>query len=225
MNPGATASAPPWVAPTVLADPRVATTIRLEPLEKRHTPDLLAAAAPELFLHSMQAPDEWSVAGFERDVEKMHSLPGVVAYAMVLASGPDAGRAVGRSTYMDIRAEHRGLEIGRTWIGRAWQGTRVNPEAKYLMLRHAFEHLQPPAIRVQITTNITNLHSQAAIAKLGAVREGVLRKSRIMPPALLRTQPLVRDWVIFSILDDEWPAVKQRLEARLQATVVRAPAS
>lgn len=85
------------------------------------------------------------------------------------------------------------------------------------MLRHAFEALTPPALRVQITTNSTNVHSQAAIAKLGAVREGVLRKARIMPPSPDRPEPAIRDWVHFSILDDEWPDVKARLEERLKA--------
>lgn len=208
--------AAPWIAPCVLTDPTHATTIRLEPLERRHAADLYAAADPALFAHSMQAPDEWSVAGFEREIAKVCALSGSVAFAMVLAAGAEQGRAIGRSTYMDIRAEHRGLEIGRTWIGRAWHGTRVNPEAKYLMLRHAFEALTPTALRVQLTTNITNLHSQTAIAKLGAVREGVLRKLRIMPPALERKETLVRDWVVFSIVDDEWPAVKARLQVRLE---------
>jgi N-acetyltransferase len=205
----------PWIEPTVLTDPTHATTIRLEPLERRHAADLHAVADPALFAHSMQAPDEWSVAGFEREIDKVCGLPGTAAFAMVLAAGPEQGRAIGRSTYMDVRAEHRGLEIGRTWIGRRWHGTRVNPEAKFLMLRHAFECLAPPAVRVQLTTNITNLHSQAAIAKLGALREGVLRKFRIMPPALERRETLVRDWVVFSIVDDEWPDVKTRLQARL----------
>ncbi len=191
-------------------------TIRLVPLEPRHADELFAVADPELFRHSMQAPDEWSVRGFEREFERVMATPGVVAFAIVLV---DSGRAVGRTTYMDIKPEHRGLEIGRTWIGRAWHATRVNPEAKYLMLRHAFENLSPTAIRVQLTTNGTNLHSQAAITKLGAVREGVLRKARIMPPApppLDRTEPAVRDWVHFSVVDDEWPGVKARLEERLR---------
>lgn len=163
----------------------------------------------------MQGPGEWSVRGFEEELERVNSLPGVVAFAIVLAEGADTGRAIGRTTFMDIKPEHRGIEIGRTWIARAHHGTRVNPEAKYIMLRHAFEHLTPPAVRVQITTNATNLHSQSAIAKLGAVKEGVLRKSRIMPPTLDRTDTLVRDWVVFSIIDDEWPGVRARLEARL----------
>lgn len=204
----------PWIKPTTLADPDVATTIRLEPLAARHAPDLLAVADPAIFTHTMQAPHEWSVRGFEQEIAKVNALPGA-AFALILASGPDAGRAIGRSTYMDVKPEHRAVEIGRTWIGRAFQGTRVNPEAKYLMLRHAFEALAPTAIRVQLTTNGENLHSQAAIEKLGAVREGVVRKARIMPPALDRAEPVIRDWVIYSILDDEWPAVKARLMKRL----------
>lgn len=68
---------------------------------------------------------------------------------------------------------------------------------------------------MQITTGGSNLHSQAAIAKLGAVREGVLRKSLIMPPSLARAEPAVRDWVFFSIVDDEWPRIRAALEERL----------
>ena len=204
-----------WVKPVVLQAGGATRSIRLEPLERRHARDLFAAADPELFRHTMQAPPEWSVRGFEMEMEKIISLPDVVPFAIVLASGPKSGTAIGRTTFMDIRPEHRGLEIGRTWIGRAHHGTRVNPEAKYSMLRHAFESLSPAAIRVQITTNGTNLHSQAAIAKLGAVREGVLRNARIMPPALNRTEPAVRDWVFFSILAEEWPGVRQQLERRL----------
>ena len=207
----------PWVSPTTLAGTPFVRTIRLEPLSVRHATDLFAAADQELFRHSMQAPPEWSVRGFEREIDKVISLSGVVAFAIIMAVGPRAGKAVGRTTYMDIRPEHRGLEIGRTWISRDLHGTRVNPEAKYLMLRHAFEGLSPPAIRVQLLTNATNLHSQAAITKLGALREGVLRNSRIMPPALQRAEERICDWVSFSIIDSEWPAVRERLEARLTA--------
>lgn len=208
-----------WVGATTLHDPLLTPTIRLEPLDHRHAPDLFAAADPTLFLHSMQNPPEWSIRGFEREMDTIKAIPGVVAFAMVLASGPRAGAAIGRSTFMDIRPEHRGLEIGRTWIARPYHGTRVNPEAKYLMLRHAFESLSPTAIRVQITTSGTNLHSQHAIEKLGATREGVLRDARTMPPfpeCPGREQPLLRDWVFYSILAREWPPVKARLEARLK---------
>jgi N-acetyltransferase len=166
-------TAAPWLTPLTLHDPRWSPTIRLEPLHHRHAPDLLAAADPELFRHSMQNPLEWSVRGFQEEMDRVIATPGVVAFAIILASGPGGreliGKAIGRTTFMDIKPEHKGLEIGRTWISRRFHGTRVNPEAKYLMLRHAFESLSPPAIRVQITTSGTNLHSQRAIAKLGAV--------------------------------------------------------
>lgn len=201
-----------WVVPVTLECSGVVRTIRLEPLEARHAPDLLAAADRELFRHTMQAPDDWSARGFEAEMERVKAAPGVVALAIVLA---ETGRAIGRTTFMDIRPEHRGLEIGRTWIGRAHQGTRVNPEAKYLMLRHAFEVLSPSAIRVQFTTGGTNVHSQAAIAKLGAVKEGVLRRSRIVPGALGHDGG-VRDTVVYSILAEEWGRVKAGLGKRLE---------
>lgn len=221
----------PWVSPVTLHDSEWTPTVRLEPLEHRHAPELFAAADPELFRHSMQNPPEWSVRGFEMEMEKVKATAGVVAFAIVLARASEgkgdrralpAGTAIGRTTYMDIKPEHRGLEIGRTWISRPFHGTRVNPEIKYLMLRHAFEGLEPAAIRVQLTTNGTNLHSQAAIAKLGATREGVLRHSRIMTPfpeCEGRREALVRDWVYFGILAEEWAGVKRGLEERFISPV------
>ncbi len=206
------APAPTWIAPVTLAG----RWVRLEPLHPGHAADLLDAADPELFRHTPQQPPEWSVRGFEMDIARVTTLPKVVAFAIVLL---ESGRAVGRTTYMDIRAEARGVEIGRTWIARAHHGGVVNPESKLLLMRHAFEGLSPPAIRVQFCTGGTNLHSQAAIAKLGGVREGVLRRHRMLPPAD-PTNPasprLPGDTVCFSILADEWPKVKQRLEARVR---------
>ncbi len=198
-----------WLSPPTLTGDLLV----LEPLEARHAPALLAAADPELFRFTPQHPPEWSVAGFEREIAKVNAYPDVVALAIILRS---TNQAIGRSTYMEIKPEHRGVEIGRTWIGRAHHGTRVNPELKFLMLRHAFEELSPPAIRVQLTTGGTNLHSQHAIAKLGATLEGSLRRNRIVPsgpdPA---SPPMHRDTVFYSILLEEWPGVKQRLLARL----------
>lgn len=214
-----------------LHDAALTPTVRLVPLERRHAGELFEMADPELFRHSMQNPPEWSARGFEMEMEKVKATPGVVAFAIVLARaerGLEAGRAIGRTTYMDIRPEHRGLEIGRTWIARRFHGSRVNPEIKFLMLRHAFEGLAPTALRVQITTGGTNLHSQRAIEKLGAVREGVLRDARLMPPLPAmpdgsrlpgREETVVRDWVFYSILAREWAApggVRDRLTARLR---------
>jgi len=197
-----------WIEPVTLHGQNV----RLEPLEARHAPDLLAAADPELFRFTAQHPPEWTVSGFEREIASVNSITDSVALAIVLNS---TGKAIGRSTFMDIKAEHRGVEVGRTWIGRAHHGTIVNPEIKFLMLRHAFESLVPTAIRVQLVTSGKNLHSQTAIAKLGAVREGVLRHCRIATNPDPNVAPEIRDAVYFSILAAEWPSVKQRLEDRI----------
>ena len=198
-----------WIEPVTLRG-RV---VRMEPLKVDHAADLLAAADPELFRYTPQFPDEWSITGFESEIERVTSLSDVVALAIIHA---ETGRAIGRSTFMDIKPDHRGVEIGRTWIGRAYHGTKVNPEIKYLMLRHAFEHLSPTAIRVQFTTGGGNLHSQTAIAKLGAVREGVLRRNKIVPDGPSPTDPkIMRDTVYFSILAEEWPRVKAGLEERM----------
>lgn len=199
-----------WIRPVVMEHG----DIRLEPLEMRHAPDLFAAADRELFRFTPQMPPEWSVAGFERDIARVCGLANVVAFAIVHAP---SGRAIGRTTYMDIQAANRGVEIGRTWIGRAWQGTTVNPTCKFLMLRHAFEVLTPPAVRVQLCTGGTNLHSQRAIAKLGAVREGVLRNQRIVPSGPEPdAAPMVRDTVVFSILPGEWAGVREGLLRRME---------
>ena len=119
----------------------------------------------------------------------------------------ETGRAIGITCFLDIRPAHRALEIGFTWLGRTWQGGAANPEAKLLQLRHAFEVLE--AVRVQLKTDLRNLQSQHAIEKLGAVREGVLRKQMVLPDGH------VRDTVMYAITDDEWPRVRDGLEARL----------
>ena len=117
------------------------------------------------------------------------------------------GRLIGSTRYLDVQEDDRNVEIGWTWyVPDAWGGA-VNPEAKYLLMRHAFEDWG--AIRVALKTDIRNLHSQAAIKKLGAKYEGLLRNQRI------RRDGSYRDTVIFSITDREWPAVKSRLEQRI----------
>jgi N-acetyltransferase len=119
----------------------------------------------------------------------------------------DSGRIVGATRFMNIAHEHRRVEIGGTWIAPAWQRSRVNTEAKYLMLRYAFEHWQ--CRRVEFKTNARNTKSRDAIRRLGAVEEGTLRKH------LVQADGSSRDSVYFSIVDDEWPSVKRRLEAAL----------
>ena len=176
---------------------------RLEPLTRPHAPGLLAHAAPEIYTYHTPPP-AYSIAGFEQYIEDVHKLPNMVPFAIVHIA---SGEAVGVTTLMDIRPAHRGLEIGFTWIGLAHQGTAVNPECKYMLLRHAFEDQH--AMRVQLKTDSRNIQSQRSIEKLGAQKEGVLRKHMVMPDGSLR------DSVMYSITDDDWPRVKAGLAARL----------
>jgi ribosomal-protein-alanine N-acetyltransferase len=192
-----------WVKPVTL-EGRV---VRLEPLHPRHASGLLAAATPDLFEFTPQNPREYSVAGFLEDIEKVNAIPDSLAFAIIHRA---SGEVAGRTTYMEIRPVHRGLEIGRTWIARTHQGTHLNPEMKLLMMRHAFGTLG--AIRVQYKTGHRNLHSQRAIAKLGAIREGELRNHQIEPDGR------VRNTVVFSITREEWPVIERGLEARLTAS-------
>ncbi len=117
--------------------------------------------------------------------------------------------AAGMTRYMTIDRPNRSLEIGGTWYGKAYRRTAMNTECKYLLLRHAFEVLG--CVRVQLKTDLRNERSQRAIERLGAVREGVLRKHMIMPDGYQRSS------VIYSVIDDEWPVVKAHLERLLSA--------
>ncbi|MGJ7610477.1 MULTISPECIES: GNAT family N-acetyltransferase [unclassified Variovorax] len=120
----------------------------------------------------------------------------------------ETGQVIGSTRFWKIDRTNRKLEIGSTWIGASWQKTFVNTEAKFLMLRHAFEELQ--CVRVQFTTDEINAKSRAAILRLGAKQEGIVRHERIMPDGRKRNS------VRFSIIDDEWPQVKQQLQERLR---------
>jgi RimJ/RimL family protein N-acetyltransferase len=177
-------------------------TLHLEPLSLDHAPGLWPHAGPDVFQWLADLPRDGSYEAFRDWIGEILRKPASLTFAMILAGEP-----VGVTGYLDIRPDHRGLEIGRTWIGKAHQGTRVNPESKYLLFRHAFEELD--AIRVQLKTDLRNLHSQRAVEKLGAVREGVLRRYQI------RSNGVVRDTVMYSVLADEWPEIRGRLEARL----------
>ncbi len=118
-----------------------------------------------------------------------------------------SGRIVGLSRFLALEERHRRVEIGGTIIAPAWQRTRVNTEGKLLMLTHAFERWR--CSRVELKTDARNVRSREAILRLGAVEEGTLRKHMWLPDGT------PRDSVYYSILDDEWPAVKARLEEKL----------
>ncbi len=191
------------VAPVLLAGRE----IQLEPLREDHAADLFEAAqTPDLFTYFRYrfTPETWNVAGFREFVRTTHQREAACPFAIVHRA---SGRAIGQSCYLNIRPADFALEIGATWIGPAYQRTAVNPEAKFLLMRHAFETLG--AGRLEIRTDSRNAQSQHAIEKLGAVREGLLRKHLILPDGY------IRDTIQYSILADEWPAVKERLLVRL----------
>jgi RimJ/RimL family protein N-acetyltransferase len=177
--------------------------VRLEPLDRRHAEALAEAASEDLFAYHFP-PAELTPEGFAAQIEGLRTAPAWLPFAQVLR---ETDRAVGVTCYLDIQPHNRVLEIGFTWIGKPWQGTAVNPESKYLLLQHAFETLG--ALRVQLKTDLRNIQSQAALSKLGAVREGLLRKQMVMPDGHQR------DTVMFSITDDEWPEVSRALLERL----------
>jgi N-acetyltransferase len=148
------------------------------------------------------------------------SADSVDEYIRVALSGQAAGtvmpfvtemieskQVIGSTRFWKINQQNRKLEIGSTWISASWQKTFVNTEAKFLMLRHAFEQLN--CVRVQFTTDEINETSRAAILRLGATQEGIVRHERIMPDGRKRNS------VRFSIIDDEWPDVRRRLEDML----------
>lgn len=118
-----------------------------------------------------------------------------------------SGAVIGSTRFWKIDPLHRSLEIGHTWLAKSWQRSAANTEAKYLMLRHAFEVLN--CVRVQFTTDVLNEASRAAILRLGAVEEGMIRNERIMPDGRKRSS------MRYSIIDTEWPAVRSALERRL----------
>jgi RimJ/RimL family protein N-acetyltransferase len=190
--------------------------IRLEPLAAEHAEGYLAAAgtgpdAEEIFRWVVTAG---STSGAVRTVEDARA--DIAAALAARARGErfayaqfDAatGAFAGSSSYYDVVPAVRSLAIGHTWLGRQWRRTGHNTESKLLMLSHAFDVLG--AARVVWHTDIQNERSQAAIARLGAVREGELRKHRIRRDGSWRTT------VQYSMTDDDWPAARDALARRL----------
>jgi RimJ/RimL family protein N-acetyltransferase len=180
--------------------------VSLEPLEESHAEELWRAA---------QAPEIWSwlahIGSSREDFEKWMRLSLDAAAdgrEGVFATRERAGgTAVGSTRYLNVRPPDRVVEIGWTWLNPAVWRSGVNLEAKLLMLEHAFETLG--CIRVELKTDARNDRSRAAIAALPAQFEGILRKHMIVPDVG------VRDTAYFSVIDDEWPAVRANLERRL----------
>ena len=179
-------------------------SIRLEPLTLDHAAGLFAHVSSEIFEWMLDWPVDSSLAAYLDWEREGLEIPNSQLFAIVLRK---TGEPIGSTAFFDARPEHRAIEIGRSWIGKAHQGTAANPESKWLLLRHAFETFG--ALRVQLKTDARNLHSQRAIEGLGAVREGTLRNYQT------RADGRPRDTVMYSITADEWPAVRAGLEGRL----------
>jgi RimJ/RimL family protein N-acetyltransferase len=178
--------------------------VRLEPIEERHRDDLLAAAAEDPVTFRYMGSDLSVGASVWPAYLADAQRPDYVAWATVDAA---TGRAIGSTRFGDIAPEHGRVEIGWTWIAPSHQRSAVNTEVKLLQLGYAFDELG--ATRVALKTDGRNLRSQAAIARLGAQPEGTLRRHIRMPDGF------IRDTVYFSILAEEWPAVKAHIEERL----------
>jgi RimJ/RimL family protein N-acetyltransferase len=181
--------------------------VRLEPLSLSHIPDLTVAGRNEDVWRYMlygNIETEEQMRFFVEDLLERQSRGTDLPFTVVHL---ESGRAIGCTRYLNIDLDNRAVEVGGTWYGASYQRTGVNTECKCLLLRHAFEALG--CIRVQLKTDARNLRSQAAIERIGAVREGTLRKHMILPDGV------IRDSVFYSILDDEWPQVQKRLETMM----------
>lgn len=178
----------------------------LRPLEAGDAGALLAAAADgelwRMTLTMVPGPD--TVEAYIRTALAGRAEGRVMPFAIVRRGD---SRVVGSTRLWKIDRANRKLEIGHTWLAASAQRTQINTEAKYLLLRHAFEAMD--CVRVQFTTDVLNERSRAAILRIGAQQEGIVRHERIMPDGRKR------DSVRFSIIDPEWPRVKAALEERL----------
>jgi RimJ/RimL family protein N-acetyltransferase len=182
--------------------------VRLEPIRRDHA---------QLFWEAAKDSVDEIFRWIPYSVKTLEDFENLVAKALleqergesVVFATVERGssRVIGSTRFMNIDRANRRVEIGSTWIAPAWQRTAVNTEAKYLMLRHAFETWG--CVRVELKTDALNERSRNAIVRLGAKEEGTLRKH------VITWTGRIRDSVYFSILDTEWPEVKARLESRM----------
>jgi len=190
------------VEPVVLEGAQV----RLEPLSRAHLPRLCEVGLEEELWRWIPTPLR-TAADMSAYVElalKEQADGTSLPFAQIERA---TGRVIGSTRYMNIEKVHHRVEIGCTWIGREWQRSVVNTEAKYLLLRHAFETLG--CMRVELKTDSLNEKSRAAILRIGAKQEGIFRNH------MMTSTGRIRDTVYFSIVDSEWPGVKSDLERRL----------
>jgi RimJ/RimL family protein N-acetyltransferase len=180
--------------------------VRLEPLELEHVPALAEVGlAPAIWQWTLSRPTseadlrDWATATIHN-----RALGTELPFVTVEST---TGRPIGSTRYMNIVPEHRRLEIGWTWVAPPWQRSGANREAKLLMLTHAFETLG--CRRVEFKTDSLNEPSRTALLGIGAAFEGIFRNHMVMPDGRMRHS------AYYSVIDEEWPAVKERLEASL----------
>ena len=181
--------------------------VRLEPLAPAHHAGLCAVGLDpelwELIPYRVTTPDD--MADYMQTALDAQRAGTALPFATVHVA---SGQVIGSTRFMNIDVPNRRVEIGATWIAAPWRRTSVNTEAKYLMLRHAFDTLG--CIRVELKTDALNQPSRNAIRRIGAQEEGILRQHMVTWSGRLR------DSVYFSILDREWPGVKRDLEQKLR---------
>ena len=180
--------------------------VRLEPLTVAHQSALgLAAEDGELWKSTVTVvPSRSTMAGYLQTAFDAQAQGRELPFAIVRRP---SGQVVGTTRYYNLNPGHRNAGIGATWLAASAQRPAVNTEAKLLLLTHAFETWQ--CLRIEFITDILNQPSRAALLRLGATQEGILRSHMLMPNGR------IRDSVCFSIIRPEWPAIKARLPARL----------
>ena len=181
--------------------------VRLEPLSRKHLTGLCEVGLEEQLWRWIPTPVRTAddMAAYV-DLALKEQANGVsLPFAQMEKA---TGRAIGSTRYMNIDRVHHRVEIGCTWIGREWQRTAANTEAKYLLLGHAFETLG--CMRVELKTDSLNDKSRAAILRIGAKEEGIFRNH------MMTSTGRIRHTVYFSVIDSEWPEVKSRLERKLK---------
>ncbi|HEX9090257.1 MAG TPA: GNAT family protein [Anaerolineales bacterium] len=181
--------------------------VRLEPLTEAHLSGLAKVGLdPGIweFMRYGRVDTEAQLGNWVRELLELQARGTDLPFTVI---HQDTGNLIGCTRYLDIDLVNRALEIGGTWYGVEYQGTLVNSECKYLLLKHAFEELD--CIRVWFKTDLRNKRSQHALESLGAVKEGVLRHHMLLPDGY------IRDSVVYSILPEEWARIKLKLEAKL----------
>ncbi len=190
--------------------------VRLEPLSAAHHDDLVAAVRDgqlwQLWYTAIPTPE-----GMPAEIQRRLNLQAQGSMCPFAVIDLQTGRAVGMSTYMNIDAANRRVEIGSTWYRQSVQRSALNTEAKRLLLTHAFEQMN--CIAVEFRTHFMNHPSRRAIERLGAKLDGVLRSHQINPHPL--SAGTLRDTCVYSIIASEWPTVKTHLGHLLGRTSIK----